>query len=172
MDRPVKVTGNLIQVSTLKEHVENIFTQTSQDVVSFLVQIPETGYYKLQIYALPVSDESKTLPGVYNYLLNCPTISKPVHPYPKQYAQWKEGCYIYGPLVVSKNNLNSGVSFKVVVPKAKAVAAVVNEEWTQLENKNGDVWEGNVKGDADKLTLNANFGGEESKYSTLLEYSM
>ncbi|OWF40191.1 uncharacterized protein LOC110464099 [Mizuhopecten yessoensis] len=172
MDRPVKVTGNLIQVSTLKEHTDNIFTQTQGDVVSFLVQIPEPGFYKLQIYALPVSDESKTLPGVFNYILNCPRISKPVHPFPKQYAQWKEGCYIYEPLVVSKDGLNRGASFRVVVPNAKAVAAVVNEEWTQLDNKGNNLWEGKVKGSADKMTLNANFGGEESKYSTLLEYNM
>lgn len=171
-DKLVKVTGNLIQVSTLKECSDGIFTQTQGNVVSFLVQVPDPGYYKLQIYALPVTDESKTLPGVFNYLLNCSNVPKAPRPYPKQYAQWKEGCYLQEPLLISKSELSGGVNFRVTVPNAKAVAVVVKDEWTQLDKKEGDLWEGRVTGNADKMTLNANFGGEELKYSTLLEYTL
>lgn len=91
MGQPVKVTGNLIETSTTKDYSNLLFTQTQGDVVSYIIQLPNPGFYKLQIYALPVSDDSKTLPGVFNYLINCTRAPKPVQPFPKQYAQWKEG---------------------------------------------------------------------------------
>ena len=171
MGDPVKVTGNLIQTANTKDLSDHIFTQTQGDVVSFIVTMPATGYYKLQIYALPVKDESKTLPGVFNYLINCTDVAKAVRPYPKQYAQWKEGCYLYEPLTIE--NCNSSVPFRADVPKAKAVAVTVNEQWTQLSKKGEMTWEGNVPIAKDaRVTLNANYGGDESKYSTLLEYNL
>ena len=36
------------------------------------------------------------------------------------------------------------VYFKLEIPKAIAVVVVVGEEWTQLEQKQGGVWEGEV----------------------------
>ncbi|KAK3095952.1 hypothetical protein FSP39_021272 [Pinctada imbricata] len=171
MGQKVKVTGNLIQVANTKDLSDHIFTQTHEDVVSFLVTMPATGYYKLQVYALPVTDDSKTLPGVYNYLINCTEVRKSVCPYPKQYAQWKEGCYLYEPLTLENSNCSAG--FKAFIPRAKSVAVTVNETWTQLSNKGGDTWEGNVAIAANaRVTLNANYGGDESKYSTLLEYNL
>lgn len=52
----------------------------------------------LQVYALPFSDPSENLPGVYNYLINCANVyAKPIQ-FPKQYGQWKEGCLLHEPL--------------------------------------------------------------------------
>ena len=52
----------------------------------------------LQVYALPFSDPSENLPGVYNYLINCANVhAKPIQ-FPKQYGQWKEGCFLHEPL--------------------------------------------------------------------------
>lgn len=171
MGQPVKVTGNLIEASTTKDYSNHLFTQTQGDVVSYIVQMPSTGYYKLQIYALPVSDESKTLPGVYNYLINCTRAPKAAQPFPKQYAQWKEGCYLYEPLTIA--NSNGSVAFKATVPSAKSVAVTVNDSWTQLKNSGGNVWEGPVQITKDaRVTLNVNYGGDDTKYSTLLEYNL
>lgn len=173
MGKPVKVTGNLINASDNSDSSELIFTQTQDDVVSFILQIPSEGFYKLQVYALPVTDESKTLPGVYNYLINCGRMSKPVQPFPKQYAQWKEGCYLHEPMFLK--GMSGNTKFKVLVPKAKAVAVTFNDDWFQLNAVGNDVWEGSVlldKAKSSKVTLNANYGGEELKYSTLLEYSL
>lgn len=171
MGQPVKVTGNLIETSTTKDYSNLLFTQTQGDVVSYIIQLPNPGYYKLQVYALPVNDDSKTLPGVYNYLINCTRAPKPVQPFPKQYAQWKEGCYLYGPLTIA--NADGTVNFKAVVPKGKQVAVTVNDTWTQLKNSGGDVWEGAVQiVKNSRVTLNVNYGGDETKYSTLLEYNM
>lgn len=171
MGQPVKVTGNLIETSTTKDYSNLLFTQTQGDVVSYIIQLPNPGFYKLQIYALPVSDDSKTLPGVFNYLINCTRAPKPVQPFPKQYAQWKEGCYLYEPLTIP--NADGTVNFKAVVPKGKQVAVTVNDTWTQLKNAGSDVWEGAVKiVKNSRVTLNVNYGGDESKYSTLLEYNL
>lgn len=171
MGQPVKVTGNLIETSTTKDYSNLLFTQTQGDVVSYIIQLPNPGFYKLQIYALPVSDDSKTLPGVFNYLINCTRAPKPVQPFPKQYAQWKEGCYLYEPLTIP--NADGTVNFKAVVPKGKQVAVTVNDTWTQLKNAGSDVWEGAVQiVKNSRVTLNVNYGGDESKYSTLLEYNL
>lgn len=61
------------------------------------------------------------------------------------------------------------------MPKAKAVAVVAAGEWFPLKKGSGEVWEGNAALDKHrnknvKVTLNACFGDDESKYATLLEY--
>lgn len=135
---------------------------------------PEAGYYKFQIFALEASDESKSLPNVYNYLIHVKDALRQAHPFPKQYAQWKDGCYLYSPLVMNSKTSLAKVDFKVYVPNANAVAIVAAGEWTHLTKK-GENWEGTVglskhRGKDVKVTLNANFGPDETKYATLLEY--
>lgn len=177
--KPMKVTSNLIEVSTEKEYKDMVFTQTLGDMVILLVSFPTAAYYKLQIYALPTEDDSKTLPNVFNYLIhNTAPPARPVSSYPKQYAQWKEGCYLYEPIQL--NNLPSldTVNFKVCIPGAKAVALTVDSEWFHLTQGKDGVWEGVVKGlsrfkgKTPKASLNANYGEDEGKYSSLLEYDL
>lgn len=69
--KPTKVTANLTNCATNEELPQHVFTQTRGQDVSFLVSLPQVGYYKLQIFALLLPDDNKTLPGVYNYLINC-----------------------------------------------------------------------------------------------------
>lgn len=171
--RPVKVTANLVNTITQQESSDTIFTQTQGDVVSFIVKMSSVGYHKFQVFALPATDESKTLPGVYNYLLNCTRLSTRVLQFPKQYAQWKQGCYLYEPLTIDPDGQLAGIHFKVLVPGAKAVAVTVGGNWEQLKCTGGDVWEGRADAvRSEKLTLNANYGGDSSKFATLLEYSL
>jgi hypothetical protein len=170
---PVKVTANLVNTITQQESSDTIFTQTQGDVVSFIVKMSSVGYHKFQIFALPSTDESKTLPGVYNYLINCTRLSHRVLQFPKQYAQWKQGCYLSEPLTIDPDGALSGIPFRVLVPNATAVAATVGDSWTQLDNKGSNNWEGRVSAaKGERLTLNANYGGDSSKYATLLEYSL
>lgn len=170
---PVKVTANLVNVITQQESSDTIFTQTNGDVVSFIVKMSSVGYHKFQIFALPASDESKTLPGVYNYLINCTRLSHRVLQFPKQYAQWKQGCYLTEPLTIDPDGPLKGIHFRVLVPNATAVAVTVGDNWTQLDNKGHNNWEGSVSATkGERLTLNANYGGDSSKYATLLEYSL
>jgi len=65
-----------------------------------------------QVYALPFSDPSENLPGVYNYLINCANVpAKPIQ-FPKQYGQWKEGCLLHEPLDghLQKNRASKGLA--------------------------------------------------------------
>lgn len=172
--KPVKVTTNLLHCNGDRDVSEFVFTQTKDGVLTFVLMFPEAGYYKFQIFALEASDESKSLPNVYNYLIQVKDALRQAHPFPKQYAQWKDGCYLYSPLVMNAKTSLAKVDFKVYVPNANAVAIVAAGEWTHLTKK-GENWEGTVglskhRGKDVKVTLNANFGADETKYATLLEY--
>ena len=182
----LQVTSNLIACPSEQEHRELVFTQTQGDVVSLVVSLPGPGYYKLQIYALLSSDDSKTLPNVYNYLIHSkvpqgcqgsPGSQAPA-PFPKQYAQWKEGCYLHEPLCLSGHHNPDCVTFRVHIPGAKAVALTVDTEWFHLTQGADGLWQGQVKGlarfkgKAQKASLNANYGPDETKFSSLLEYDL
>ncbi|KAL8579133.1 hypothetical protein ACOMHN_036072 [Nucella lapillus] len=176
--KPVKVTANLTCCKTDNEHKELIFTQTEEkgNMVSLIVLLPSEGFFKLQIFALLVSDETKSLPNVYNYLIHS-TAPAPtcMFSFPKQFAQWKDGCNLVKPY-----HLNEGdtASFEVSVPKAKNVAVTVGKEWYPFKKDSDDVWRGEVKGLAScrgkgvKAVLNANFDEGSAKYTSLLEYPL
>lgn len=172
----MRVTANLIQVATDDSDLPDfVFTQTQGSVISFSVALPETGFYKLQLYAIPVRDPSQQLPGVYNYLINSQKMSRKVYPYPKQYAQWKEGCSMPDPLVLHPDLNQDEVNICVCVPKAQACAIVADQEWTHLKQTSPGMWEGQVKlgayrGKNTRVTLNSNYGGDKTSYATLLEY--
>jgi len=172
--KPIKVTTSLLHAEDDSDHSEFIFTQTKDGVLSFIITFPRSGWYKFQIFALEASDESKSLPNVFNYLVQVKEALKPAYTYPKQYAQWKDGCYLYSPLILNSKTSLANVVFKVYIPNAKSVAVVAEGEWFHLK-KAGENWEGNAslskhRGKDVKVTLNANFGGDESQYSTLLQY--
>ncbi|GFO20188.1 kyphoscoliosis peptidase [Plakobranchus ocellatus] len=172
--KPVKVTTNLINCQDDSENSEFVFTQTKDGVLSFVITLPQAGYFKFQVFALEASDESKSLPNVFNYLINVKEALKAAYPFPKQYAQWKEGCFLYSPLVLNCKTSLAKVDFKLYIPNAKAVAVVAAGEWFHLAKKD-DNWEGTAalskhRGKDVKVTVNANFGPDETKYATLLEY--
>lgn len=175
----MRVTANLIGVDDEKEYSDNIFTQTQGSVISFSVNIPSTGFYKLQLYAVPMSDPGQQLPGVYNYLIKCEKMDKKVYPFARQYAQWKEKCYMWGPTSLNRELINAHkdkiIPFRVCIPRAENVSIVAGSDWTHLQSSQPGIWEGNVNfsnmhGEC-KVTLNANYGGDRTNYATLLEYN-
>lgn len=173
---PVKTTRQLISCKRDIELSEYVFTQTHYGVVTFLVNLPEPGYYKLQIFGLPAKDDSKSLPNVYNYLINCTQVTKPVFPFPQQFADWKDGCYLAEPLYLHKNSPLSNLKFKVTVPEAKGVAVVADGDWYHFE-KVGNHWEATItldkyRGQNKKVTLNANFVEDDTKFASLLKYNI
>lgn len=173
----MRVTANLIEVEGEKDYPDFVFTQTLRNnVISFVVVMPSGGFYKLQLYAIPARDPSQQLPGVYNYLLNCKKITQKAIPFPKQYAQWKEGCSMESPLCLHPDVCPDEAKFRVMVPKAKAVAVVADDDWTHLTSPQPGIWEGVVPmrhhyNKHTKVTLNANFTDDVTSYATLLEYS-
>ncbi|CAH1783747.1 unnamed protein product, partial [Owenia fusiformis] len=184
--QPLRVTSNLIYTANNEDFTDYILQQFKDNILSFVVKLPKAGSYKLQVYALPYTDTSESLPGVYNYLINCPQTHASLVAYPKQYAQWKEGCYLSEPtdgqLDPNRPTRGSATSqqfiyFKIEVPKASAVAVVVGEDWTQLDQKQPNVWEGQVTMDKhwgveNRAAVCANYGSFKASYSTLLEYTM
>lgn len=176
VSKPTKMTATLTNCAKNEEIPQHVFTQMKDDIFSFFVSLPEVGYYKLQLFALLLPDDSKTLPGVYNYLINCSRISTAVVTYPKQFAQWKEGCYMVSPRNIDPNTSLANTKFEVFIPNAKSAAVVADGNWTHLDQNAAGMWEGCVNLDAyrfkdAKVTLNANYG-DDNKFSTLLEYKV
>lgn len=177
MERPYKFTHQLINCRDDKEHNEYVFVQNKDGCALFEIQLPESGWFKLQLFGLPLTDSSKSLPNLYNYAINCTKALHPVYPYPKQYAQWKDGCFIEEPRILAKDSRLRDIKWKVHVPRAKSVALVADGEWHHFENKGGHVFEAKItlsdlRGKDAKITLNANFDTDESKFTTLLEYKL
>jgi len=174
----VKFTHQLVNCRTDKDVSQYVFAQMKDGVIHYIIHMPESDYYKLQLYALPAADPSKSLPNVYNYLIHCTRATQAVYPFPKQYAQWKDGCYLFEPLVLHSNSKLTNINWHVNVPHANAVAVVADGEWFQFESRGGPVWMAKFsldkfRGKNTKVTLSANFqGAEESKFSTLLEYML
>ena len=174
----VKITHQLVMCKNDHDFSEYVLVQNKDGVVHLHVHMPEgPEWYKLQIYALPASDPSKSLPNVYNYLIHCVRCTLPVYPFPKQFAQWKDGCYLHEPMVLNEHSKLTNIKFYVMVPKAKKVAVVAQgEEWFPLEHKGGPTYEGkcsldHLRGKDAKVTLCACFdASDENKFSTLLEY--
>lgn len=190
LSQAVRMTSQLILVGVAGKPNEDctdyILQQTRSDNVQFLLRLPKVGMYKFQLYAQPKADTSESLPSVFNYLINCRASNAGVIVFPRQYGQWKEGCYLYEPIdgFLSQNRTNLGSSskpqsiyFKLSVPSAKALSVVVGEVWTPLKLNSPDVFEGEANlakhfGKDKKLAVCANYTQDDTSYSTLLEYSM
>ena len=187
MSQPLRMTSQIIYVSKGRHARQDdlsdyVLQQSNGDSMVFHLRLPHKGLYKYQIYALPNSDRSESLPGVYNYLINCHQIAGPCMEFPKQYGQWNEGCFLNYPqdgVITRISAPNSQVPVRVSVPKANSVAVVIGEEWTQLDQKEGpeSSWEGTVPlgphwGKESKMVLCANYGSAKASYSVLLEYSV
>jgi len=167
----------LICCKTDKEMNDYVFADTKEGVTTFVVHLPETGYYKLQLFGLPLTDSSKSLPNIYNYLIHCTRVSSDAHPFPKQFAQWKDGCSLTSPLCIYKEMPNLGnIHWHVLVPYAQAVAVLVDEEWYHFEHRGGPVFEahfGLENATGKRITLNANFEKhDENKFCALLEFHL
>jgi len=185
---PLRMTSQLVYVSgnANEDHTDYILQQGQGEQVIFQLKLPKTGMYKYQVFGLPYSDTSESLPGVYNYLINCTNTYATLIPFPKQYGQWKEGCYLYEPRDghLDPNRASKGGSssyqnifFKLSVPQAKEVAVVIGEDWKHLNPKTPGVFEGEVEmekhwGKEKKGAVCANYGNVKASYSTLLEFSM
>ncbi|VDN12288.1 unnamed protein product [Dibothriocephalus latus] len=165
-----------------------ILQETRRKQVCFFLRFPHTGYFKLELYALPANDRSDSLPNVYNYLIEasmCHRLRGQVMPYPRQFSNWDRGCYLLTPTegilgLDDKGRLSSkppnSLPFDVTIPNAFAVAVVVGDKWTDLTPE-GDHWKGIVDmkkhwGSDQKLALCAKYTKDDSKYSVLLLYSI
>jgi len=133
----------------------------------------------LQVFgALYTPEPAESLPGIYNFVINCGKTSpgSAAAVFPRQYAAWRDGCYLHEPLNGQLSHTNRPVQFKVQVPQAASVAAVIDSEWVMLE-KNDDIWIGEVSvekysGSDKKVSVCAAYDSSTDSYSTLLEYKI
>lgn len=177
--KPVKMTQKLIECKTGKDLSEYAFCQMMNQLITFHVHLPTEGYYKFQAYALPADNETKAIPNVLNYLINCNRVTSQSFPFPRQYADWKMGCFLLEPMVLHPKSNLKNVEWHVKIPNAKKVAIVVSDEWVFLERKGGPIWQGKTnldayKGKNEKVTVRGNFVSEDkaSDFRTLLEYKI
>lgn len=186
--QPLRVTSQLTYVSSSepRDCSEYILQQGSQTGVTFIIKLTEKGMYKFQVFAAPQASTVDSLPGVFNYLIDCRGTLTNLAPFPKQFGPWKEGCYLYEPLDghLQANRPSQGsassyqhIYFSMEVPKAVNVAIIIGTEWTQLVQKSPGRWEAEVFmekhwGKERKASVCANFNTAATSYSTLLEYSM
>lgn len=177
--KAVKVIGKVVSEATGAESLERVFIQTRGEDVNLLVSLDKPGYHRLQVYALPASDNSKQLPGVFNYLIHCTSTPRKSRLFPKQFAQWTDGCVLLEPFSLAGDAVKGDVMFRVVIPKAHAVAVTIGDNWTHLEPGDNGIWTGRVtgtekyKGKGLYAVLNANFSEtDETKYSSLLQYAL
>ncbi|XP_052212755.1 uncharacterized protein LOC127831756 isoform X2 [Dreissena polymorpha] len=173
--KDISLIAELIHAASNEVYSNCVFTQTQGSVVRIAVVMPNTGFYKLQLYCKPVADTSNQFAGVYNYLINCKKITQPVHPFPTQYEQWEEGCLLETPMYLHRDYGNE-VLFRVAVPKATAVAVIAGDKWTHLQASQTGIWEGKVKlgsfyDKETEVTVNAKYSGGSKRYSTLLKYN-
>lgn len=73
---PMRVTANLIALDGDEEFPDFVFSNCLGSQVTFIVNLPSTGYFKVQIYGLPRSDPGQQLPGVFNYLIHCRAVTQ------------------------------------------------------------------------------------------------
>jgi len=175
--RGMKFNAQLIQADSGQDVSDFIFIQTQPSIVTFLVNIPSTGFYKLQVHGNIAEDQSHTSLGLFNYLIECKKVEEHVYPYPRQLGHWKEGCYMFEPLILHPDLKQDEVKFRAHVPKAKQVVIFVDKNHFPLNSLGPVQWEGNINlsryyGTDTKVILAANYGGDEERFATLLEYKL
>lgn len=159
-----------------KEDVSGgVFTQYQNNVLTFHLALPEPAWYVFHIFAKPADDGGSSLPGVFTYLIQCKKASKKVFPYPKQFADFKPGCFVHKPMYLDTTKDLKNVEFRVTVPGAKGVAVTAKDEWTHLTSKGSDLWQGEVsieqyRGQNVDVKLNARFEDDGTKFSSLVVY--
>jgi len=174
---PLKTTVQLHKCKgeAQEEVTGGVFTQYNDKVLTFHLALPDVAWYTFNIFAKSIDSEGASLPCVYTYLIQCKKAPKKVYPYPKQFADFKAGCFVFNPRFLDVSKDLKKVEFKVKVPGAKGLAVTARDEWTHFTSKGGDLWLGEValehlKGKDVDIKLNAQFSDDKTKFATLLVY--
>ena len=91
--REMKFNAQLTEADSGQDVSDCIFIQTQPSILAFLVNIPSSGFYKLQIHGNMFEDQSHTSLGLINYLIHCKEVKTSVYLYSRQLGHSKEGCY-------------------------------------------------------------------------------
>ena len=175
--QPMKTSSKLTAFSDETKHLgDYIFPQRRDHTVGFDIIFPESGFYLFEIFAKPATLFSKQLVNVYNYMIKVQSSEKIINSFPKRFAHWRDGCYLYEPVILNSYCDLVHVKFKVHIHGAIKVAVVIDKMvWHHLEHS-GDVFEGimdmeRYKQKNVKVVLEANYT-PDNKYIPLLEYKI
>lgn len=187
--KPVRMSSQLLYCPPKQEQEdcsEYVLQQNAESLATFVLKLARPGMYKLQIFATAGDDQSESLPGVYNSLIYCRNTLSNLAPFPKQYAPWKDGCYLFEPLdghlqpnrpIQGSASSYQHVYFRMEVPQASSVMIVVGDDWNPLTQEQPGLWSGEVLmtnywDKARKVTVCASYTDPAESYSSVLEYSM
>lgn len=173
----MRFTSSMNEIETKRECSEFIFIQSVSEGIRLCVLLPQEGFFALCIHGNLFEDNSQQIPGLFNYLIHCKQLTSPVVRYPKQFGYWKEGCYMWEPLSISPKSETVLIPFRVRIPRAFTVAVVVDQDWTRLDQDELGIWEGKVElvpnpEAPSRIVLVASYDVEQSRFSSLLEYSV
>ena len=173
-----RFTTKLKRMEPIMECNNCCFTQNMGQEFHFSIAVPQTGFYKFELYALPVGEAGPKFINVFNYLICVQNVDTYVEPFPKQFPLWKqEGCFVFEPTMLQKGVKNM-VKFRYFIPKAIDVQIKANEDWNKLEKVEPNIYEGVVDfsqancPEGSKVKLNVKFPGRNNKYDILLEYTV
>lgn len=154
-----------------------VLVQIKDDIITYHVAVSQTGWYKMNVFASLESNKDNSLPCVYTYLFNVKKTSEPVFRFPKQFADWTSGCYLYTPMWIGNLKDFSSVKFRLDVPGASRVAVKSGDEWTHLqkESEGGVTWSGDVclthhVKNKDSVVVNACTTSDQTSFASLLLY--
>lgn len=185
---PVRMSAQLIFCSNAGDEdcSDYVLQQSGENLVTFVLKLSRPGMYKLQFFAVQAGSDSESLPGVYNCLVHCRNTIVNLVPFPKQYAPWKEGCYLFEPLeghLQPNHEMQDSASsyqhvfFRLEVLRATAVSVIVGKEWSSLEEEKPGMWKGEIQmdkfwGKEHKVSICASYDDPPEQFGSLLEYSM
>uniref|UniRef100_A0A1I8GT12 TGc domain-containing protein n=1 Tax=Macrostomum lignano TaxID=282301 RepID=A0A1I8GT12_9PLAT len=142
---------------------------------SFTLSPASAGWHRLVVFGMPAGQVGENFPNLYSLLILA--VNAAELQFPQQFAQWKDGCALRQPIrwrLAPSAAPDGYVAFDLRVPKARAVAVVCQNDWTQLAESSegsGD-WHGRAQlgrfGAGKTVSVCANFGGQADNYSTLL----
>jgi len=177
--RPMKLMSQLIFVSggSQEDMSSYVLQNTTEDSISFLLELPKNGSYKFTVFGLPADQASDNVPALFNCLIECLQGNKDAAPFPKQFSQWKSSGVLVSPTSGKLTGSPSPTKFDLRIVNARDVAVVIGDAWTQLSKQSNGNWTGDVDlsqhvGKQTKCVICANMDDNEATFSTLLEYSI
>lgn len=145
-----------------------LFCTYTESKVTMSISLPDTGVYRLGLYA-------RISPGG-DFNLMCDFVlrnscDQPGLPFPCVYSAWRKGCVLFEPRVGLLEPV-SWVRFRVRVPGAQRVS-VVGEARTDLKMNKSRVWEGEVfSGNGLQALKLAASCGESSDMAVLMTFDI
>lgn len=121
-NQPTRFTTKLLLCNSGGQDNPNfVMVNNLQGRMCYTITVPQIGYYKFQIYALPTSEAGPNMVNVFNYVLFFKELTDEFRAFPKQYPPWKNGCYMWEPRGIPHGCRAPGVPFKVHLPNAQQV---------------------------------------------------